>query len=172
MLLVDVVDEGSWSIYRVSTDSQSRPEPFLSTGFNEWGAVLDPGANRVAYTSDEPGRFEVYVEPYPRTGRRWQVSTDGGEEPHWAPDGGVLYYRSGTRLMSVPILPDSGFRAGAPEVFAREDRWLNIGGRSYLISPDGARALLILSPEERTADRLNVVENWFQELHRLLEIGG
>jgi serine/threonine-protein kinase len=166
-LLVDVVDEGSWSIYQVSTDAQPRLEPFLSTGFNEWGAVLDPRGDWVAYTSDEPGRFEVFVEPYPRTGRRWQVSTDGGEEPYWAMDGGVLYYRSGTRLMSVPILPDSEFRAGVPELFVQEDRWLNVGGRSYVVSPDGARSLIILSPEERTVDRLNVVENWFQELRRL-----
>ena len=87
-------------------------------------------------------------------------------------DGGVLYYRSGTGLMSVPISPDSGFRAGVPELFVEEDRWLNVGGRSYLVSPDGARSLIILSPEERTADRLNVVENWFQELRRLAAVGG
>ncbi len=171
-LLVDVVDEGSWSIYQVSTDEGSSPEPFLSTGFNEWGAVLDPGGEWVAYTSDEPGRYEVFVEPYPRTGRRWQVSTDGGEEPYWAADGSVLYYRSGTRLMSLPISPGSGFQAGVPELFVQEDRWLNVGGRSYVVSPDGARSLIILSPEERTADRLNVVENWFQELRRLAAIGG
>jgi serine/threonine-protein kinase len=170
-LLVDVFDEGSWSIRRVHSDERT-PEPFLSTEFNEWGAVLDRGGDWVAYTSDEPGRYEVFVEPYPRTGQRWQVSTDGGEEPYWAPDGSVLYYRSGTRLVSVPILPGSEFRAGVPELFVQQERWLNVGGRSYLVSLDGAEALMILEPEERTTDRLNVVENWFEELRRLLEIGG
>ncbi len=171
-LMIDVFEEGSWSIHRVYADRGSSPEPLVSTGSNEWGAVLDPGGEWVAYTSDEPGRYEVFVEPYPRTGQRWQVSTDGGEEPYWAADGSVLYYRSGTRLMSVPILPGSEFRVGVPEVFVQKERWLNVGGRSYLVSPDGARALMILGPEERTADRLHVVENWFRELRRQESIGG
>ena len=172
MLLVDVSEEGSWSIHRVYADGSSAPEPLVSTPFNEWGGALNPAGDWVAYTSDEPGRYEVFVEPYPRSGQRWQVSTDGGEEPYWADDGSVLYYRSGTRLMSAPILPGPGFRVGVPEVFVQEERWLNVGGRSYLLSPDGARALMILRPEERTTDRLHVVENWFEELRRLATSGG
>jgi serine/threonine-protein kinase len=166
-LLVDVFEEASWSIYQINADVGSPGEPFVSTDSNEWGAVFGPGDKWFAYTTDEPGRFEVFVEPYPRTGQRWQVSTDGGEEPTWGPDGSMLYYRSGTRLMSVSIAPGPAFRSGVPEVFVQEDRWLNIGGRSYLVSPDGARALMILGPEERTSSRLNVVENWFEELNRL-----
>ncbi|MCZ6569306.1 MAG: hypothetical protein O7B23_03995 [Deltaproteobacteria bacterium] len=64
--------------------------------------------------SDESGRYEVYVQPYPGPGRRWPISTNGGREPVWSPTGNELYYRAGDSMMVVAFETDSLFTAGVP----------------------------------------------------------
>ncbi len=57
----------------------------------------------MAYTSDESGRNEIYVQPYPGPGGKWQISSEGGTEPVWNGNGGELFYRSGDKMMAVGI---------------------------------------------------------------------
>jgi Tol biopolymer transport system component len=61
--------------------------------FNEYGAALSVDGRWLAYQSNENGRPEIYVRDLPESGGRWQISTDGGEEPRWANDGCELFYR-------------------------------------------------------------------------------
>ena len=63
----------------------------------------------MAYSSDESGQREVYVQPYPGPGGKWQISTNGGQEPVWNPEGSELFYRSGSRMMAVAIDIESGY---------------------------------------------------------------
>lgn len=74
-----------------------KAQPFLRTPFTETGPKFSPDGHWLAYASDESGIFEVYVQPYPGPGGKWQISTGGGMEPVWKPNGGELFYRSGTK---------------------------------------------------------------------------
>jgi serine/threonine-protein kinase len=123
----------------------------------------------IAYTSDESGRFEVYVRPYPGPGQRHQVSTAGGEEPLWSADGDELFYRYGRRWMAVPIQAKPDFSAGKPQALF-EGPYPNVPGLSYGVARDG-RFLVVRETEgSRLANQINVVLNWFEELRRLAPI--
>jgi eukaryotic-like serine/threonine-protein kinase len=74
----------------------------------------------LAYVSDESGRWEVYVQPYPGPGGKWQISTEGGIEPTWNPNGRELFYRSGDKMMAVDISTEPNFKAGKPKVLLRD----------------------------------------------------
>ncbi len=73
----------------------------------------------LAYGSDESGRQEVYVQPYPGPGGKWQISTDGGSEPVWNRNGREIFYRSGPRMFSVPVTTDAGLRLASRRCFSR-----------------------------------------------------
>jgi Tol biopolymer transport system component len=74
---------------------------FLSTPATEGAARFSPDGRWIAYVSDESGRPEIYVQPYPGPGGKWQISADGGIEPVWNANGRELFYRSGNRMMAV-----------------------------------------------------------------------
>jgi len=95
-------------------------QPFLRTGFNESVPQFSPDGRWLAYISDESGRFEIYVQPYPGPGGKWQISTEGGTEPVWNRNGRELFYRSGGRMMAVDIATQPGFAAGKPGCSLRD----------------------------------------------------
>ena len=128
------------------------------------GEVLDAWYS--ASPSDESGRREIYVRPYPGPGGKWQISNDGGQEPVWNPQGGELFYRSGNRVMAVAVDTDSGFAAGTPQMLF-EGSYLptNASFPFYDVSPDGNR-FLMLEPvlSQSGATQIHMVLNWFEEL--------
>ncbi len=123
----------------------------------------------MAYQSDESGRFEVYVRPYPDVDAgKWQVSSTGGQEPQWSPDGETLFFRAANNLMATDITAASGFVHSTPEaVLDASDYRFSTSGRAYDIGPDG-RFLMITDTDVRDAFQIHVVLNWFTELERLV----
>jgi Tol biopolymer transport system component/tRNA A-37 threonylcarbamoyl transferase component Bud32 len=83
--------------------SDRKALPFLRTRFDEAVPRFSPDGHWLAYISNESGRYEVYVQPYPGPGGKWQISTEGGMEPVWNPNGRELFYRSGDKMMVVDI---------------------------------------------------------------------
>lgn len=153
-------------IYLLSMEGESKRQPFATTRFTEWGAAFSPDGRLIAYTSDEQGQYEVYVQPYPQTGEKWRISTEGGEEPVWSRGSHELLYRNGTKWMVVRYNTNPKFSAELPTVLFEGD-YLNVLGHSYDVSPDGQRFLLLKSSEEPSRQtQLNVVTNWFEELKR------
>ncbi len=153
-------------------DGESEPEMLLETPFNEYGGVLSPGDRWLAYVSDESGSDEIYVRPFPGSGGRQQVSTGGGKEPLWSPDGKELFYRAGDRMMSVPILSSSPELEIARPMVLFEGRFQTgeIGGNpgtNYDVAPDG-RFVMIQGDSSVAETSLYVVLNWFEELKRLV----
>ena len=74
----------------------------------------------MAYASNESGKYEVYVRPFPEVNKgKWQVSTSGGNSPLWSPDGRELFYRSGDAVMAVPVETEPTFKPGKPTVLFR-----------------------------------------------------
>jgi serine/threonine-protein kinase len=148
--------------------SDRKAEPFLLTPFNEGGPTFSPDGHWLAYISDESGRQEIYVQPYPGPGGKWQISTEGGSEPEWDRNGRELFYRSGNKMMSVEVTTQPTFSAGKPKVLF-EGRYFAVqpplAGTAYDVSLDGQRFLMVKETEATTSNtQINVVQNWFQEL--------
>lgn len=147
-------------------DGDRRPISWLKTKFNEWGPVFSPDGKSIAYVSDESGQYEVYVRSYRDSGGKRQISSDGGEEAAWAPDGRTLYYRSALRWMSVAVEMQPEFRAEAPKVMF-EGPFLNVPGISYDLMPDGQHFIMIEENQKQPpTTQINVVLNWLEELKR------
>jgi Tol biopolymer transport system component len=144
---------------------EATPPQFLS--------APSPDGRWIAYESNETGRLEIYVRPFPNVdGGKWQVSADGGEMPRWARDGSEIFYRSGAAMMSVPVATAPAFSAGAP-VRLFEGNYGNGARPDYDVAPDGRFLMLPytvsrLGRVENEQDvTLSVVYNWFEELERL-----
>ena len=142
----------------------SDPAPFLLTPFDEHSAVFSPDGHWLAYVSDESGRDEVYVQPYPGPGGKWLISSDGGTDPAWSPDGRELFYRHGDVLLDVPIEVKSGFQPGRPRTLFEGRYEILDGARNYDVSPDGRRFVLIRADDVRQPDEFHVVLDSFEEL--------
>ena len=149
-------------------------QPFLQTPFTESVPRFSPDGRWLAYISNESGRYEVYVQPYPGPGGKWQISTDGGTEPVWNPSGRELFYREGSKLMAVDISTQSGFTAGKPRVLF-EGQYVPspATASNYDVSHDGQRFLMLKPSEgsEVAPTQINVVLNWFEELKQKVPTG-
>lgn len=109
--------------------------------------------------------------PWP--GGKWQISTDGGIEPRWNPNGRELFYRSGSRMMAVPVTMQPTFSAGRPAMLFEGDYLASpfpATGVTYDVTRDGQRFLMIKDVESAAATQINVVVNWFEELKRLVPV--
>jgi len=136
-------------------------------GTSNWGMTVSPEGDAVVYTSPVSGEYQNYLQPVPPTGVRYQVSRVGGaEEPRWSRDGTKIYYRSGLRIMVVDVQLKPEIVLGEPRVFY-EGSFVNVSGRSYDISPDGSRALVIKGPVD-TARSIRLITNWLDQVERIV----
>jgi len=152
------------------TDRAARVTAFLQTSYREATAEISPDGHWLAYQSNESNQNEIYVRPFPMRGeRRWPVSVGGGVKPLWARDGRELFYLTGTSLMSVRVQTTPVFSAATPTKVFDGQYFAGIVGRTYDVSLDGKRFLMIKRASTDTtatpADMV-VVLNWTEELER------
>jgi eukaryotic-like serine/threonine-protein kinase len=146
-----------------------KAQPFLQTRFNEISPRFSPDGRWIAYASDESGRYEIYVQPYPGPGGKWQISTEGGTEPVWARNG-ELFYRNGDKMMAVETTTRSNFSADKPKLlFERHYATYNTMP-AYDVTPDGQHFLLAKTGGQ-APEEIKVVLNWFEELKGRLPAG-
>jgi eukaryotic-like serine/threonine-protein kinase len=138
-----------------------KPFPFANSPFVELEAVFSPDGKWIAYTSDESGKTEIYVQPFPQTGSKWQVSTKGGQTPRWRADGKELfYYEPDKGRKAVDIQTTPAFEAGVPkDLFATP-----LSGGSD-VTADGQR-FLVNQPAESAPAPATVVLNWTADLKK------
>jgi len=151
-------------------EGDRKPQRLLASEFSEENPKLSPDGRWLAYTSDESGRREVYLQPFPPAGRKWQLSTDGGDEPVWSRDGRDLFYTNGSKLMAVAMATQPP--TGSPRLLF-EGRYARsqTGSAAYDVSPDGQRFLRVQMIEpDPPNNQINVVINWFTELKRLAPV--
>jgi eukaryotic-like serine/threonine-protein kinase len=155
--------------------SDHKEQPFLQTQFTEGAPVFSPDGHWLAYVSDESGRPEVYVQPYPGPGGKWQISSDGGTEPAWNPKGGELFYRSGDKMMAVTVQTAPTFSAGKAQVLFQGTYAARVFpqlGTRYDVSPDGQRFLMVKEVQAGAEiTQIDVVQNWFEELKQRAPAG-
>jgi len=134
------------------------------------GAQFSPDGRWMAYASNETGRMEIYVSPFPGGNGKWQVSTGGGQEPRWRQDGKELFYLSPDgKLMAVPVATGASFEAGSPLALFQAHRRQPISSQdlfSYDVSADGQRFLIATKVDEANAAPLSVFLNWASEMEK------
>ena len=166
------------SIATIGPPAETRT--LLSTTYSESAPAISPDGRWLAYQSDESGRAEVYVRPFPAVDQgRWTISVGGGTEPRWAANGRELFFtvRSGGWttpgvLMSVPVQPGSAFIAGQPTAVFTIPAGAS---EAYDVAPDGRflfhfqRAMR--ADEEAPRQEIIIVQNWFEELKARVPTG-
>jgi len=157
----------SFDIWALPLDGNRKPFPVVQTNFDEQQAQFSPDGKWIAYQSDESGRVEIYVQPFPGPGNRWPVSTNGGSQVRWRRDGKELFYVAlDGRLMAVPIRV--AMNGGAPEVRTPVTLFAPpLGGavqqadyrHQYMVSSDGDR-FLVATVTEQANSPITVILNW------------
>jgi len=170
--------DGAWAVYRLGTGAQrdlyalrlgrdSIGQPLLTGDYEEKSPALSPNDRWLAYVSDETGREEVYVRPFPNVAdTRWLVSVAGGTEPVWARSGDELFYRSADgALVAVAVSSGAGFSTGRQEVLFDATGYMAQPNHAiYDVSADGRFAMLRVNAVNR--GELVWVDHWFGELEK------
>ena len=148
-------------------DGERTPELFLRTPFSEAEPSFSPDGRWIAYTSNDSGRNEIYVRPFPASDGKWQISTGGGIAARWAANGRELFYLNGDQMMVAPVTTGDSFQTGTPRSLFTH---VNPGGipRNYAVAHDAQRFVMLQPTELEVEPQINVVLNWFEELKRLV----
>ena len=137
-----------------------QPRRFTQTPFSESDHTFSPDGRWLAYTSNESGRAEIQIQPYPSGGGRYQVSRAGGIEPSWRGDGRELFYLApGGTMMAVSIDAGREFQAGAPQRLFETGITSTQNDGPYVVSRNGQR-FLIPVPDRSVNAPMTVVLNW------------
>ena len=159
-------------IWVLSLKENRKARPFLRTSFNEDVPIFSPDGRWLAYQSNESGRNEIYVQPYPGPGGKLMISSEGGAKPLWASDGKELFYRNGDKMMAARISYRPEFGAAKPVVLFDKHYKEDPTGRQYDITTEGRQFVMMEENDQvAAATRLNIVVNWFEELKKKVPTG-
>ena len=153
-----------WDIWVLPMTGDRAPFPFAETEFDERTGEISPDGRWMAYVSNESGSLEVYVRRFPSGPGKWQVSRDGGSEPHWRRDGKELFYASAdSRLVAVEVKSESAaFEAGASTPLF-EVRMTGIESRNahrYAVTADGKRFLVNTIGTDSSGTPITLALDW------------
>jgi serine/threonine-protein kinase len=176
---VELDPDSGWDLWTLALDvsdpdrpKPGKPEPFLRTPANERQPAVSPDGRWIAYDSNESGRDEVYVRPFPGPGGKWQVSNDGGQLPVWSRNGRELFFQNlDNRIMVTDYeLKTESFDAGKPRVWSGQ-QLRDIGqSLNYDLAPDGKRFAVLPNLNAPAEEKGDVHEtfllNFFDELRR------
>jgi Tol biopolymer transport system component len=155
-----------FDLWAAPLSGDGKPFPIAQTAHGEREPAFAPDVRWIAYDSTESGRREVWVQPFPPTGARWQVSTGGGVSPRWRADGGELFYVAADgKLTSVEVTPGTTFRWGQPRALF-ETMFRGGTYAPFAVSRDGRRFLMNVPPSMAEESPITVVLNWPARLRK------
>jgi Tol biopolymer transport system component len=169
LFFVDADPNTRTDLWILSMEGERQAQPFLQIPRHQGGGVFSPDGRWIAYDSNESGRMEVYVQPFPGPGGKWQVSTEGGLQAVWARSGREIFFRNADRMMAVQVETKPSLKLSKPEIlfeghYERATGWN--GYANYDVTPDGQRFLMIRSEDEPAPTRIHVVLDWAEELKK------
>ncbi|HEY5611077.1 MAG TPA: hypothetical protein VIL97_07710, partial [Thermoanaerobaculia bacterium] len=161
---LDVSPDDRFLLYRTTKDPQTKvdlwvvplepggkPFPFARSPFSETGGRFSPDGKWIAYTSDELGRDQVYLRPFPAPGPARQLSVEGGTNPQWSADGKTMFYRNEAKLFAVDVAVNNA----QPRVVLEKPELAN-----FAVTPDGTRLLVEMRTDLDTTAPTRVMVNW------------
>ena len=173
-----VSPDGKWLTYRdlspvtgndiwlLSLEGERKAQPLVQTRFGEGDSAISPDGRWLAYNSNESGRNEVCVQPFPGPGAKTQISTEGGSQPKWARIGRELIFRQNDKMMVVEITTTPAFSVGKAKLLFEVAL-----GDFYGVTRDGERFIGTQPVEpEQPATQINVLLNWFEELKQKVPV--
>ena len=154
-------------IWLVPLSGDRQPKPLLqSAAFDQLLGRLSPDGRFIAYTSNESGRPEVYVQTFPPSGGKWTISSGGGAFPLWRDDGKELFYViEDGKVMSAQIREGATFESGVPQLLFQTNIKVTLD-YPYAVTPDGARFLINVTAEDNNPAPMTIVLNWTNDLKR------
>jgi serine/threonine-protein kinase len=162
----EVAADTGADIWNVSlVDRRQPPQVVLQTRFYENSPHISPDGRWLAYASNESGPSEIYVQAFPALGDKLVISSDGGIEPRWSRDGRELFYRTGDKMMAVPVTIGSSISAGAPRVlFEGRYQISDTSSDGYDVASDGRFLMVEPIAPPQPAPQIAVVLNWFDDV--------
>jgi class 3 adenylate cyclase/Tol biopolymer transport system component len=153
----------------VRLNNMDNPEIFISVPESHH-AEISPSGKFLVYASNESGEQEIYLQPFPATGEKWQLSIGGGTDPIWSPEGKAIYYHDNQKILKIEF-DETKLTFSTPKIFYT-GAFINAVSRSLVTSLDG-KSVLILQPVSGTqlAHEAVAAINWFEEVKRLAPAG-
>lgn len=151
--------DGGWDGWVLPLAGDRKPYPILNQKYNEMRSRFSPDGRWMLYTTDETGRFEIYVQAFPPSGGKWQVSINGGNVGYWRNDGKEIVFEGLDRkIMAVDVKLGATFEAGIPHPLFEVPTAI-VGGR-LAMTADAQRFLVPLPSRSDESAALRVVLNW------------
>lgn len=172
-LSMNVLTAGNQGVWMTGTDPEAKPKAFADTLAVEKHSSFSPDGRWVAYMATNASSLDVFIQPFPQTGAKYQASNGGGRTPVWSPDGKQLFYHSTVlnRIVVVDVRADHGLTFGTPVPLPIVGTIHPLLQRNYDVMPDGKQLLVVLpapsaqgDPSRTASSQINVVLNWFEEL--------
>ncbi|HLG59962.1 MAG TPA: protein kinase [Vicinamibacterales bacterium] len=160
--------ETGYDVWALPMDRKTKPFPVVQTNAEERDAQFSPDGQWIAYQSNESGRFEIYVQSFPKPLDKWRISTSGGAQVRWCGDASELFFLAlDGRLMAVPIRLDSKNRsvdAGTPVPLFRPriagGAVRGVNRQQYAVSTDGRQFLVNVQAEDTVTTPVTLILNW------------
>jgi WD40 repeat protein len=166
-IIFSAASTSNYDLWLLPMGGDRKPVKFLSAPSDEMHGNFSPDGRLVAYSSNESGAFEVYVESLPRSDRKWTVSTNGGYEPRWRADGREIFdLAEDHKLMAVSVGPGPSFTTPKPLFQTRVGTTSNPTRTNYVPSRDGQRFLVNQQVGDPAPNPITVVLNWTAGLKR------
>ena len=171
ILYSDLDPKTQSDLWVLPLEGERKPIAVATTEFNESQGQFSPDGHWIAYTSDESGRYEVYVRsfaPGGATGGKWAISSGGGSQARWRRDGKEIFYLApGQKVMAVDTTTSPDFRASPPRVlFEAAITARGVASYRYGVSSDGQRFLVVASADEESPAPITAVLNWMTTAKR------
>ena len=166
LAFVRVDAQSATDIWTLNVEEKSGGRPFLQTKSREGAPAFSPDGRWIAYASDESGRNEIYVRPFPGPGQTWTISKEGGNEPVWPRRSDKLFYRNGDAVMAVDVRTAPEFSAGRPRRLFEGPYERTIAlWPNYDVTADGQRLLMVKTEQASSAPtHIDLVQDWLEEL--------
>jgi Tol biopolymer transport system component/predicted Ser/Thr protein kinase len=169
MYQTGVENSGGAKLWALPLVGDRKPIPYTTWPGTHTNAQFSPDGRWVAYESNETGRYEIYVAPFPATGAKWVVSTDGGLVPRWRGDGKEIFYLSpnGAQMMSAQVSgKGAGFEVGEVRpLLPINNISPDMESEEYVVTRDGQRFVILTTGEVGSSPPI-LVQNWTAELKR------